>query len=382
MTTTEPRSVPDQTANLAPLEKVDFYTQWQQAEGVKTMGGFFIPDLNTLELGTWERKGGKGAIVNLEGTGGVNDMHVVEIKPGGESAPERHLYEEMVYILSGRGSTQVWYDENRKSNFEWGRGSLFAIPINANYQMFNGSGTEPARYVSVTNAPTILDQFHNQGFIFNNPYVFSDRFTGDKDYFNGEGKLYQRRTLETNFIPDVHSIKLHEWRERGGGGTNVMIELAQNSMGAHVSQFQPGTYKKAHRHGPGAHVIILDGLGFSLLWQQGDKEKQKCDWVPGTVVVPPEGWFHEHFNTGSEPARYLALRFTGLKFRQPGQYGGANLADVSVKEGGWQIEYEDEEADIHAMFEADLAAHNAKCRMRGLVPWCTSQEAPTPIYGD
>ena len=39
-----------------------------------------------------------------------------------------------------------------------------------------------------------------------------------------------------------------------------MIELAQNSMGAHISQFQPGTYKKAHRHGPGAHVIILDGV--------------------------------------------------------------------------------------------------------------------------
>src|ERR671933_199498 len=104
------RSVPDTTASLEPLLRIDAYEQWQQAEGVPVVTGFYIEDLNTLELGRWERKGGSGAIVNLEGTGGVNDMHVVEIAPGGQSEPERHLYEEMVYVLSGRGSTQVWYD--------------------------------------------------------------------------------------------------------------------------------------------------------------------------------------------------------------------------------------------------------------------------------
>src|SRR5690349_11036417 len=108
-------SVPDVTASLEPLERVDGYEQWQQHEGVPVVTGFYIEDLNTLELGPWARKGGSGAIVNLEGTGGVNDMHVVELKPGGASEPERHIYEEMVYVLSGRGSTQVWYDENRKA---------------------------------------------------------------------------------------------------------------------------------------------------------------------------------------------------------------------------------------------------------------------------
>ncbi len=370
----EVSSVPDTTASLEPLEKIDAYEHWQKSEGAPVVSGFYIQDLNTLELGRWERKGGfvSGAIVNLEGTGGVNDMHVVEIAPGGASTPDRHIYEAMIYVLSGRGSTQVWYDDRRKASFEWGPGSLFAVPINASYRIFNSSGVQPARYVAVTNAPTIISLFHNHGFVFDNPYQFEDRFGGEHDFFAGEGTLHRGRTLETNFVPNVHTIQLHDWKARGGGGTNVMIELAQNSMGAHVSQFKPGTYKKAHRHGPGAHVIILDGVGFSLLWREGDESRQKCDWRPGAVVVPPENWFHEHFNSGPDPARYLALRFTGLHFKQRGahQSGGA---DVSVKLGGAQIEYEDEDPAIHELFERELASHGAVCRMKGLVPWCKSE---------
>ena len=367
----EVSSQPDVTESLAPLERVDAYEQWQQSERVPVVTGFYVDNLNTLELGSWQRKGGSGAIVNLEGTGGVNDMHVVEIAPGGASEPERHVYEEMIYILSGRGSTQVWYDERRKASFEWGPGSLFGVPINANYRIFNSSGVQPARYASVTNAPTIISLFHNNGFVFNNAYQFEDRFGGDSDYFAQEGTLHRGRTLETNFVPNVHTIQLHDWKARGGGGTNVMIELAQNSMGAHVSQFRPGTYKKAHRHGPGAHVIILDGVGFSLLWREGEADWQKCDWRPGAVVVPPENWFHEHFNSGPEPARYLALRFTGRHYKQRGAFQSAE-ADVSVKQGGAQIEYEDEDPRIHALFERELAANGGVCRMKGLVQWCKS----------
>jgi oxalate decarboxylase/phosphoglucose isomerase-like protein (cupin superfamily) len=368
----EVSSVPDTTASLEPLERVDAYEQWQRTQDVPVVKGFYIEDLNTLELGRWERKGGSGAIVNLEGTGGVNDMHVVEIAPGRASEAEQHIYEEMIYVLSGRGSTQVWYDPQRKSSFEWGPGSLFAVPINANYRIFNSSGVQPARYACVTNAPTIISLFHNHGFVFNNPYLFEDRFGGEEDYFSRQGALHRGRTLETNFVANVHTIQLHDWKARGGGGTNVMIELAQNSMGAHVSQFRPGTYKKAHRHGPGAHVIILDGVGFSLLWREGDDNWQKCDWRPGTVVVPPENWFHEHFNSGAEPARYLALRFTGLHYKQRGAFQ-SRASDVSLKEGGAQIEYEDEDPRIHALFERELAGHGAVCRMRGLVPWCNSE---------
>jgi quercetin dioxygenase-like cupin family protein len=359
---------------LRPFRGVDDYEVWQQREGVPIVTGFYIEDLKELELGPWERKGGRGAFVNLDGTGYVNDAHVVEISPGGKSEPERHLYEEMVYVLAGRGATTLWYDERQKHSLEWAAGSLFAIPLNANYQHFNGSGSEPARYVSVTNAPTILRLFHNEDFVFNNPYWFRDRFAGNQDYFSGEGETFQRRNtrvLQVNFVPDVHSIELHRWQQRGGGASVISLELADNSMGAHISQFAPGMYKKAHRHGPGAHVIILDGSGYSLLWKDDFADHVKCDWKPGTVVVPPEDWFHQHFNTGPGPARYLALRYAGHRHRQAYHISRGEGGDVSVKDGGWQIEYEDEDPSVHRLFEAEVASHGGACRMKALLPNCT-----------
>jgi len=360
---------------IGEFTAIDHYDNWQKREGAPVVTGFYIEDLSALELGPWERKGGRGAFVNLEGTGGVNDAQVVEIEPGGKSEPERHMYEEMVYVLSGRGATMVWDDEDQKQTFEWAAGSLFAIPLNANYQHFNGSGSAPARYVAVTNAPTILRMFHNLDFVFNNPFAFQDRFSGKDGFFNGDGNLYSRRyrhVWETNFVPNVHTMRTHTWSQRGGGGSNIMLELADNSMGAHISQFAIGMYKKAHRHGPGAHVIILDGVGYSNLWEKDFAGHKKCDWRPGAVIVPPDNWFHQHFNTGAEPARYLALRYSGLRHRQAyNVQRGEEGSDVSLKEGGWQIEYEDEDRSVHQLFESELKQHGAACHMKSQVPGCT-----------
>ena len=56
--------------------------------------------------------------------------------------PQRHLYEEVVYVSEGDGSTQIELPNGEKRSFEWGPTSLFAIPLNATYRHFNGSGHE------------------------------------------------------------------------------------------------------------------------------------------------------------------------------------------------------------------------------------------------
>ena len=87
-------------------------------------------------------------------------------------------------------------------------------------------------------------------------FEFRDRYTEVDDYFSGSGQAYPGRIWDTNFVEDVRSIALYEWKERGAGARTVLIELCENILAALVSEFPVGTYKKAHRHGPGNHVIV------------------------------------------------------------------------------------------------------------------------------
>ena len=56
--------------------------------------------------------------------------------------------------------------------------------------------------------------------------------------------------LTTNFVPDTHTLKLTDYSERGKGSTNMKFNLAKNTMGAHISEFPVGTYKKGHQARP------------------------------------------------------------------------------------------------------------------------------------
>jgi quercetin dioxygenase-like cupin family protein len=371
-------------AEQAPVvERIDSYQEWRKKEGAALQGGVYIKDMKAVEVKDWPRFGVKGALMYLDGDD-EQDEHLIEIPPGGQTNPIRHMYEEAVYIVSGRGTCTVWYDEKQKQTFEWGKSSFFALPTNINYQFFNGSGTQPARYMSVTNLPTLMRQFHNDDFIFNCDYTFSDRYTGEQNYFSGEGKLYKGRLWETNFVPDVAHMKLWEWKERGGGGTNAFFMLAGGTINSHISRFQPGTYKKGHRHGPGAHLYIVQGDGYVLTRRDGD-ERIRCDWQEDSLYLSGAGpgmWLHQHFNVGQTPAAYLVLGTNSARRYATSRWNAEdrtdrNTADISQKEGGIQVEYEDEERDIHEIFEAELKKRGIECRMKNLISYCTGVPGPS-----
>ncbi len=371
-------STTEAQADLPRMRREDAYSKWQAGEGIPIYDTFFVGDMKELELKPWTRIGADAAFVNLEGAGHANNCVVVEIPVGGSCKPQRHLYEELVYVLQGSGATKIWNDAGDSHTFEWQAGSLFAIPLNASFQHFNTSGDVPTRYVSVISAPIVMNLFHNSDFVFNTPYDFKDRYNGEHS-FDGDGKLWSNsrgvfKIWETNFVPNADTHELFFRGNRGAGGSYLCFELAHGTMVAHISEFPVGTYKKAHRHGPGANVIILGGQGFTLLWEHGKwDERVKVDWKPGAIVVPPSNWFHQHFNSGNIPARYLALRWGSNRYQFTGH--GANeregSTDTSVKDGGNQIEYQDEDPEIHGIFEEELARSGATCRMKDMVSCCT-----------
>ncbi len=334
------------------------YEKWVRSEGIPIITGYYIEDLRTAALKPWARKGGLGALINLEGAELTDDAYICEIPPGGSLKPQKHLFEEEIYVLSGRGATTIWTPGGTKRTFEWEAGSLFAPPLNVWHQHFNGQGDKPARYLAVTTAPVMMNLFHNLDFIFNNDYVFKDRYSDETDYFSGRGKSYpEQRLWESNFIPDVKSFRVEQEYKERGFGTNIRFELSENAMAAHISEFPVGTYKKGHRHKAGAHVIILNGKGYSLMWKEGEP-RQKIDWHEGSMFVPPDMWFHQHFNIGNEPARYMALRWGSHKHRVWKSY-----SYESVSQGGDQIAYDEEEPEIRRLYESELAKEGIAIKM-------------------
>jgi gentisate 1,2-dioxygenase len=344
----------------------DPYMEWLADQGIPVVEDFGV-DLLEVETAPWNVLGANAAFVNLKGRGDFISVTVVDLPPAGTTEPQRHLYEEVVYVLSGRGSTTVESPDGRSHSFEWGPKSLFALPLNARYRHFNASGSEPARLASTTNVPMQLKLFHNREFVFDNPWTFEERL-GSEHHFTGRGDFIPtrpgRHMWETNFVPDLSGFELRKWDARGAGGSNMMFVLADGTMHAHMSEMPVGTYKKGHRHGADFHIYAVTGNGYTLLWYDGDEEFHRVDWRHGVVYAPPDRMYHQHFNTSPEPARYLAVAFGGLRYPFTEDKRRTFMGmDVSERDGGRQIEYEDEDPRIRQMYAAALEEAGIEMRM-------------------
>src|SRR6266700_758250 len=96
-----------------------YYDDWVAREGLDLVRGNKVENVFTVPLKPWARTGGHAVHIQLQGTGDLNAAYVCEIAAGKELAPQRHMYEELVYVLKGRGSTAVWYPGKPKNSFEW-----------------------------------------------------------------------------------------------------------------------------------------------------------------------------------------------------------------------------------------------------------------------
>ena len=338
------------------------YEIWAKGEGIPIHKGSYVSDLYNCEIADWPRTGQKGAIVNLAEQE-EDDGHVLEIAPGGKTEVMHHLYESTTFVLEGRGATTIWQKDMPKQTVEWQRGSLFSPPVNCHYQHFNLDGQRRARFFSVTNAPMLMRIFRSPEFIFGDQFVFADRYAAQDNYFTDPGTHTGIRQWRTNFVPDLRKFRLDDYKERGAGGTNMHFKLANNQMECHVSQFPPGTYKMAHRHSVGAHVLILVVIGYSLLHFAG-QERMKVDWKDGSVLSPRHMEYHQHFNTGPTPASYLALRLGALSRAGVVQREG-DLATTAISErdGGLQVDYADEDPEVYDLFVRECAKNGAEVRL-------------------
>ena len=336
------------------------YDQWMRSIDVPVHTGYFIPDLRTVELSWWEERGCHSAFMQLLGQEGIIEARISEIPPGQSLPPFKLAVDEVVYVLQGRGLTNVWGpNETGRKTVEWQEHALFLLPRNRYHQFSNTHGQQPVRLLHYNYLPLAMTTIPDPEFFFNNPYDAADlpagvSGTGGDDFYS-EAKSVPRLgshgdrgfLWQGNFFPDMRSWdKLDANQTRGAGGRTVFIQFPGSEMSCHMSVFDPYLYKKAHRHGPGRVIVIPGGDGYSMLWEEG-KEKIVVPWQEASAFVPPNRWFHQHFNVGRDKARYLALHPP----KQFHGYSDEKVGDVSRD----QIEYADEDPWVRAMFEEELA---------------------------
>ena len=345
------------------------YDDWMDSRGVPVHRGFFVSDVRSAELEYWEERKAKTAFIQLAGQEGVSEARITEIQPGEMLPPYKMAIDEVVYVVSGRGVTNVWSDQApTPRTFEWTDHAMFLIPHNHYRQFGNMQGEKPVRLLSYSYLPLAMSVVPDPGFFLNNPYAPpAGEYTARQDFYSeakvisggGDGLRWgdverQRAYWYGNFFPDMRAWdKLDTLAQRGAGGKSVMVQFAGSDMSCHMSVFPKGTYKKAHRHGPGRVIIIPGGEGYSVMWQEG-QEKVMVPWQEAALFVPPNKWFHQHFNLGAQDARYLA-------FHPPTQFHG--YSEKLEDRARDQIEYPHEDAWVRQHFEEELGKRGLKSLM-------------------
>jgi quercetin dioxygenase-like cupin family protein len=359
------------------------YDKFMESEGVPVFRGIGVRRVQDLPMADWKRMGGRGSYIQLHGTEGKWGCYVVEVPAKGALNAERHLYEEIYYVVEGRGSTEVWLEKDKKRHiFEWQKGSLFSIPLNAWHRIVNATSS-PALLLGGTTAPNVLNLLNSKSAIFDCPYEFRDRFSGADDFYRYKDDiepdpvrgLAMRRT---NFIPDIVSCDLPLDNRRSVGWRRVEPFMTGNTFYLWIGQHETGRYSKAHAHTSAAVLICLKGKGYTYTWpeecgptpwQDGHADRVKrVDYEPvGMVSAAPGGarWFHQHFGVSKEAFRLTAWFGPHNPGREPGPPGEphTDYGAIDIDEGGTAVPYYLEDKFIRAEYEETLRAAGIENRM-------------------
>jgi hypothetical protein len=303
----------------------------------------------------------------------VSEARITEIPPGEVLPPYKMAVDEVIYVVSGSGTTRVWSEDGRPDaghTFEWSDRALFMVPPNQYRQFGNMRGDQPVRLLHYDYLPLAMSVVPDPDFFLKNSYqaraAKSDdlkaRFSEARQISGGEGLRWITGKGKGvaywygNLFPDMSAWDhLDSNAYRGAGGRTVRIQFAGSDMSCHMSVFDAKTYKKAHRHGPGRVIVIPSGEGYSVMWLEGG-EKVVVPWQEAALFVPPDRWFHQHFNLGDKAARYLALH-------PPIQFAG--YAEKVEDRARDQIEYTQEDPWVREKFESELAKRGLTSLMPG-----------------
>jgi quercetin dioxygenase-like cupin family protein len=289
-----------------------------------------------------EGKYGEGRLHQMDAT-------LVEIPPGGKLPAHRHLAEEMIYIVSGTGYTDMWTGSGAdKKRYDWAASDVVSPSLNVWHEHGNASSTEPARFLSITSTPLMKKIFGDARFLSSSDYVFEQRWQRglQEPRFLQIERLRDGRMLTDgssmsigHIVKNMMAMKMPavwgdvDYPETGinvlppdeeAGGTLALTGMAGNRL----FEWQNREYIREyithegsnHHHAWEVVYVCPVGEMEMTLKRAGSDEVRKVNWQEGDMLIVEADEVHY---PGSKVigTRFLQFKVSGW-FRGTGIPGG------------------------------------------------------------
>jgi gentisate 1,2-dioxygenase len=249
-------------------------------------------------------------------------VSIQHILPGEFAVPHRHTANAIRFFLRGKSYTTV---EEDKCEME--RGDLIITP-GWEWHDYGNEGTEPGVWIDALDLPLIqyldscgyLKSLEEEiGYQVSTQEKLKSRRSGisEQRYSSvglrpmtrGEGTSRRNGLIHYRWANTYAALKRLAEHE-SDPFDDVMMEYVDPATGGSVyptfscciQMIRPGVKTKAHRQASCAVYYVFDGKGQSVI------DGRVYDWSAGDFFVVPFYFWHEHFNTGKEPAILFSLQ--------------------------------------------------------------------------
>ena len=199
----------------------DYYREWLKTSKVPMSEGYSLLDAAKAEMQPWPEIGGRGLYLDFSGNVHM-DAVIQEIPAGKALEPKRFFYEQIVYVLAGRGYTNV--GSSKPNKVSWGEGSMFTVPVNALHRHFNSDPAHPARLLFITTFPFMIQVFGSMG--------LDQRFE-----FQLQRSLRRRGGLFHLHRQSAEALGQDQFRQGREGGGGGVVGGARRQQRQHVLRY-------------------------------------------------------------------------------------------------------------------------------------------------
>ncbi len=332
-----------------------------------------------IALADWRRLAARGAYLPLFGNEGALGLALIEVPAAGSIQPEQHLFEEILFVLEGRGTAELWLPGSTdRVVFEWQPGSLFSIPPNALHRLVNATNT-PALLLSANTAPALLNLLGDVDAVFANPFLFQSRFdneTGQAFDAIEPDPVRDIALCRTSLVPDAIGCDLPLDNRLSPGHRRLQLAMTGLSLECALGEHRPGRYGRAQLLDGAAASVCLRGRGYLYLWPERlgpapwrnglDSEVLRIELHHGVITGSGPGggrWYQQTFVTSAEPLRQLVFSMPPRPAVPPGMET-RDAAYVESVDGGCMIGYAQEDAHLRTEYAATIQSLGLPNRMK------------------